>query len=127
MCGPGELFPHAAVYYKFSCFMQRLVGAGTASAYTLQGFKPVIPMEPPALISGTPTKLASDSSAVEYLGKNKVRDLQKLFEKPDGVPVHVKQGVPDKLLYQTTMAIKIGGTIYCLIALYKAAHPERQK
>ncbi|XP_054835853.1 cytochrome c oxidase subunit 7A-related protein, mitochondrial [Eublepharis macularius] len=116
------------MYYKFSGFTQRLVGAGASSAYTPQGFKPAVPMESPALIFGTPTKLASDSSStVEYMGKNKVPELQKLFQKPDGVPVHLKRGVPDKLLYRTTMALTIGGTIYCLIALYMAAHPKRQK
>ncbi|XP_060103462.1 cytochrome c oxidase subunit 7A-related protein, mitochondrial isoform X3 [Heteronotia binoei] len=71
------------MYYKFSSFTQRLVGAGASSAYIPQ--------------------------------------------KPDGLPVHLKRGVPDKLLYRTTMALTIGGTIYCLIALYMAAQPQRQK
>lgn len=46
-----------------------------------QGLKPLASTESPALIFGTPTKLASDSpAAVSYLGKNKVPDLQKLFQ-----------------------------------------------
>ncbi|XP_048352621.1 cytochrome c oxidase subunit 7A-related protein, mitochondrial [Sphaerodactylus townsendi] len=116
------------MYYKFSGFTQRLVGAGAASAYIPQGLKPVVPVESPALIFGSPTKLASDTpSAVEYFGKNRVPELQKFFQKPDGLPVHLKGGVPDRLLYRTTMVLTIGGAIYCLIALYMAAQPQRQK
>ncbi|XP_060103460.1 cytochrome c oxidase subunit 7A-related protein, mitochondrial isoform X2 [Heteronotia binoei] len=116
------------MYYKFSSFTQRLVGAGASSAYIPQGLKPVVAVESAPLVFATPTKLASDASpAVEYMGKNKVPELQKLFQKPDGLPVHLKRGVPDKLLYRTTMALTIGGTIYCLIALYMAAQPQRQK
>nr|XP_056708969.1 cytochrome c oxidase subunit 7A-related protein, mitochondrial [Euleptes europaea] len=116
------------MYYKFSSFTQRLVGASASSAYIPQGFKPAVSMESPTLVFGTPTKLAFDaSSPVEFFGKNKVPELQKLFQKPDGLPVHLKGGVPDKLLYRTTMALTIGGAIYCLIALYMAAQPQRHK
>ncbi|CAM5135451.1 unnamed protein product [Natator depressus] len=116
------------MYYKFSGFSQRLVGAVAAAAYAPQGLKPLASTESPALVFGTPTKLASDSpAAVSYLGKNKVPDLQKLFQKADGLPVHLKRGVPDQLLYRTTMALTIGGTIYCLIALYMASQPKSKK
>ncbi|XP_066479824.1 cytochrome c oxidase subunit 7A-related protein, mitochondrial [Tiliqua scincoides] len=116
------------MYYKFSGFTQRLAGASASAAYNPQGLKPLVSMESPALIFGTPTKIASEApAAVEYLGKNKVPELQKLFQKPDGLPVHLKRGLPDQLLYRTTMALTIGGAIYCLIALYMAAQPKRQK
>ncbi|XP_074845704.1 cytochrome c oxidase subunit 7A2-like, mitochondrial [Carettochelys insculpta] len=116
------------MYYKFNGFTQKLVGAAASAAYTPQGLKPLVSTESPALIFGTPTKLASDSpAAVSYLSKNKVPDLQKLFQKADGVPVHLKRGIPDQLLYRTTMALTIGGTIYCLIALYKASQPKSRK
>ncbi|XP_032625344.1 cytochrome c oxidase subunit 7A2-like, mitochondrial isoform X2 [Chelonoidis abingdonii] len=69
------------MYYKFSGFSQKLVGAVASAAYVPQGLKPLASTESPALIFGTPTKLASDSpAAVSYLGKNKVPDLQKLFQ-----------------------------------------------
>ncbi|RXN01263.1 hypothetical protein EOD39_7332 [Acipenser ruthenus] len=47
-------------------------------------------------------------------------------QRSDGVPVHLKRGVPDKLLYRTTMALTIGGTIYCLVALYMASQPRKR-
>ncbi|XP_003224085.1 cytochrome c oxidase subunit 7A-related protein, mitochondrial [Anolis carolinensis] len=115
------------MYYRFNGFTQRLVGAGASAAYTPQGLKPVLSVESPPLIFGTPTKVASEAPpTVEFFWKNKVPELQKLFQKPDGVPVHLKRGLPDQLLYRTTMALTIGGTIYCLIALYMAAQPKRQ-
>lgn len=43
----------------------------------------------------------------------------------DGVPVHLKRGYPDKLLYRTTMALTVGGALYCLVALYMAAQPRK--
>ncbi|XP_061481351.1 cytochrome c oxidase subunit 7A-related protein, mitochondrial isoform X2 [Rhineura floridana] len=92
-----------------------------------EGLKPVVSMESPTLMFATPTKIASEAPAtVEYFGKNRVPDLQKFFQKPDGLPVYLKRGLPDQLLYRTTMALTIGGTIYCLIALYMAANPKRQ-
>ncbi|NWI48341.1 COX7R oxidase, partial [Picathartes gymnocephalus] len=91
-----------------------------------QGLKPLVPTESPAPIFGT-SKLAPDIPAAEpFLGKNKVPDLQKVFQKSDGLPVHLKRGVPDRMLYRTTMALTIGGTIYCLVALYIASQPKTQ-
>ncbi|NXS29084.1 COX7R oxidase, partial [Pomatostomus ruficeps] len=91
-----------------------------------QGLKPLVPTESPAPIFGT-SKLASDLPATDsFLGINKVPDLQKIFQRSDGLPVHLKRGVPDKMLYRTTMALTIGGTIYCLVALYIASQPKNQ-
>lgn len=48
-----------------------------------------------------------------------------MFQKADGAPVHLKRGVMDKMLYRTTMSLTIGGTLYCLMALYIAAQPRK--
>lgn len=47
------------------------------------------------------------------------------LQKSDGIPVHLKRGLMDKMLYRTTMALTIGGTLYCLMALYIAAQPRK--
>lgn len=44
----------------------------------------------------------------------------------DEIPVHLKRGVPDRLLYRTTMALTVGGALYCLVALYIAAQPKNK-
>lgn len=58
------------------------------------------------------------------------RSLSKLslfsWQMSDGVPVHLKRGYPDRLLYRTTMALTVGGALYCLVALYFAAQPNRK-
>ncbi|NWY39532.1 COX7R oxidase, partial [Sylvia atricapilla] len=89
-----------------------------------QGLKPLVPTESPGpdAIFGTskPGLPATDT----FLGTNKVPDLQKVFQRSDGLPVHLKRGYPDRMLYRTTMALTIGGTFYCLVALYIASQPK---
>uniref|UniRef100_H3A2N9 Cytochrome c oxidase subunit 7A2 like n=1 Tax=Latimeria chalumnae TaxID=7897 RepID=H3A2N9_LATCH len=69
------------MYYKFSGFTQKLTGTSLATAYTPQGLRPVLPSEAPAMIFGTPTKAVSESSeAIQYLGANRVPDLQRHFQ-----------------------------------------------
>ncbi|XP_004627710.1 cytochrome c oxidase subunit 7A-related protein, mitochondrial [Octodon degus] len=114
------------MYYKFSGFTQKLAGAWASEAYNPQGLKPVVSTEAPPIIFATPTKLTSSYPTYDYAGKNKVPELQKFFQKPDGVPVHLKRGLPDRMLYRTTMALTLGGTIYCLVALYMAAQPRNR-
>ncbi|XP_040849087.1 cytochrome c oxidase subunit 7A-related protein, mitochondrial isoform X1 [Ochotona curzoniae] len=132
------------MYYKFSGFTQKLAGAWASDAYSPQGLKPVISTEAPPIIFATPTKLTSSSPAYDYAGKNKVPEMQKFFQliivkpfsyqpcpcsffkKSDGVPVHLKRGLPDQMLYRTTMVLTLGGTIYCLIALYMASQPKNK-
>ncbi|XP_069015910.1 cytochrome c oxidase subunit 7A-related protein, mitochondrial [Embiotoca jacksoni] len=115
------------MYYKFSGLTQKLTGSAPAAAYSPQGLKPGLPAESPTMIFATPTKLVSEGvGTVEYMGANRVPDLQKLFQTADGVPIHLKRGVPDRLLYRTTMALTIGGVVYCLVALYIAAQPNKK-
>ncbi|CAG5904531.1 cytochrome c oxidase subunit 7A2-like, mitochondrial [Menidia menidia] len=115
------------MYYKFSGFTQKLTGSAPAAALSPQGLKHGTPAESPTMIFATPTKVVSEAgSTVEYMGANRVPDLQKLFQTSDGVPIHLKRGVPDRLLYRTTMALTVGGVVYCLVALYIAAQPNRK-
>ncbi|KAM4838406.1 cytochrome c oxidase subunit 7A2-like, mitochondrial [Urocitellus parryii] len=114
------------MYYKFSGFTQKLIGAWASEAYSPQGLRPVVSTEAPPIIFATPTKLTSSPTGYDYAGKNKVPELQKFFQKSDGVPVHLKRGLPDQMLYRTTMALTVGGTIYCLIALYMASQPKNK-
>uniref|UniRef100_A0A4X1T6B9 Cytochrome c oxidase subunit 7A2 like n=1 Tax=Sus scrofa TaxID=9823 RepID=A0A4X1T6B9_PIG len=117
-------------------------------SFFLQGLRPLVSTEAPPIIFATPTKLSSSSTAYDYAGKNKVPELQKFsrsvirlhlrrrgssnssycccWKRTDGVPIHLKRGLPDQMLYRTTMALTVGGTIYCLIALYMASQPRNK-
>ncbi|XP_007533941.1 cytochrome c oxidase subunit 7A-related protein, mitochondrial [Erinaceus europaeus] len=114
------------MYYKFSGFTQKLVGAWASDAYNPQGLRPVVSREAPPIIFATPPKFPSATPAYDYAGKNHVPELQRFFQKPDGLPVHLKRGLPDQMLYRTTMALTLGGTLYCLVALYMAAQPRNK-
>ncbi|XP_030296910.1 cytochrome c oxidase subunit 7A-related protein, mitochondrial-like [Sparus aurata] len=111
------------MYYKLNGVTQRLTGA-PAAAYNPQGLRPAVPPASPPLIFASPTKLVSEAgSQAEYLGTNRVPDLQKAFQRSDGIPVHLKRGRMDRLLYRSTMGLTVGGVLYCLVALYIAAQP----
>lgn len=46
-----------------------------------QGLRPGAPAESPAMVFATPTKVVSEAgAAVEYMGANRVPDLQRLFQ-----------------------------------------------
>uniref|UniRef100_A0A6I8NP17 Cytochrome c oxidase subunit 7A2, mitochondrial n=1 Tax=Ornithorhynchus anatinus TaxID=9258 RepID=A0A6I8NP17_ORNAN len=51
--------------------------------------------------------------------------LRNLLE-DNGIPVHLKGGVADALLYRATMVLTVGGTIYALYLLGVASMPKKQ-
>ncbi|XP_036405578.1 cytochrome c oxidase subunit 7A2, mitochondrial-like [Megalops cyprinoides] len=59
--------------------------------------------------------------------ENKVPEKQKLFQEDNGMPVHLKGGVSDALLYRLTMALTVLGTGYVLYELYSAAVPKKKE
>lgn len=58
--------------------------------------------------------------------RNKVPEQQKLFQEDNGLPVHIKGGTVDVLLYRFTMTITIGGTAYSLYSLLAACTPQNK-
>uniref|UniRef100_A0A4W5RET5 Cytochrome c oxidase subunit 7A1, mitochondrial n=1 Tax=Hucho hucho TaxID=62062 RepID=A0A4W5RET5_9TELE len=56
--------------------------------------------------------------------KNKVPDHQKLFQADNGLPVHIKGGTTDVLLYRLTMTITLAGTGYSLFWILCACQPQ---
>uniref|UniRef100_UPI00358F925E cytochrome c oxidase subunit 7A2, mitochondrial-like n=1 Tax=Myxine glutinosa TaxID=7769 RepID=UPI00358F925E len=51
--------------------------------------------------------------------RNKVPELQKLFQKDNDVPVHLKGGPKDVLLYGTTMSVSVLGVGCVFYAIYQ--------
>ncbi|XP_043334721.1 cytochrome c oxidase subunit 7A2, mitochondrial-like [Cervus canadensis] len=58
--------------------------------------------------------------------ENKVPEKQKLFQEDDGIPVHLKGGMADALLYRATMILTVGGTAYAMYELAVASFPKKQ-
>ncbi|XP_042295592.1 cytochrome c oxidase subunit 7A2, mitochondrial [Sceloporus undulatus] len=59
--------------------------------------------------------------------KNKVPEYQKLFQEDNGLPVHLKGGTTDVLLYRFTMTLSLFGVAYSLFELFKATQPRKNK
>ncbi|XP_030007909.1 cytochrome c oxidase subunit 7A1, mitochondrial [Sphaeramia orbicularis] len=57
---------------------------------------------------------------------NRVPEAQKLFQADNGLPVHIKGGTGDVLLYRFTMTITLGGTCYSLYWLLLASMPQKK-
>ncbi|KAI4886496.1 hypothetical protein NFI96_024861 [Prochilodus magdalenae] len=56
--------------------------------------------------------------------KNKVPENQKIFQEDNGLPVHIKGGTTDVLLYRFTMTLTIAGTGFSLYWLLMASMPR---
>ncbi|XP_051900269.1 cytochrome c oxidase subunit 7A2, mitochondrial [Pristis pectinata] len=64
------------------------------------------------------------STSVRNQLKNKVLENQKIFQADNNLPVHLKGGTVDVVLYRITMAITVGGTMFSLYHLFHAALPK---
>ncbi|NXH37748.1 CX7A2 oxidase, partial [Dicaeum eximium] len=56
---------------------------------------------------------------------NRVSENQKLFQEDNGVPVHLKAGTRDTLLYTTTAALTVFGTMYTVYYLLDSSMPKK--
>ncbi|XP_056421870.1 cytochrome c oxidase subunit 7A2, mitochondrial [Hyla sarda] len=65
------------------------------------------------------------SSSTRRPRQNKVAEKQKLFQEDNGIPVHLKAGTGDLLLYRLTMGLTVFGTAYALFEIVKAALPKK--
>uniref|UniRef100_A0A2K6LJK9 Cytochrome c oxidase subunit 7A2, mitochondrial n=4 Tax=Colobinae TaxID=9569 RepID=A0A2K6LJK9_RHIBE len=52
--------------------------------------------------------------------------LRNLLE-DDEIPLYLKGGIADVLLYRATMVLTIGGTAYAMYQLAVAAFPKKQE
>uniref|UniRef100_A0A3Q1F2P4 Cytochrome c oxidase subunit 7A-related protein, mitochondrial-like n=1 Tax=Acanthochromis polyacanthus TaxID=80966 RepID=A0A3Q1F2P4_9TELE len=92
-----------------------------------QGLHPGVPPVRSPAIFVTPTKLGSEvGSQMEYRAATRVLSKRRLFQVSDSVPVHLKKERIDMLLYRTTLGLRVGGVVSCLVALYVAAQPSNK-
>lgn len=57
---------------------------------------------------------------------NKIPQKQKLFQEDNGMPIHLKGGSGDALLYRGTMVLTVMGAGYVVYELVKAAYPQKK-
>ncbi|XP_008292861.1 cytochrome c oxidase subunit 7A2, mitochondrial-like [Stegastes partitus] len=58
--------------------------------------------------------------------ENKVPQNQKHFQDDNGLPVHLKGGTSDAVLYATTMMLTAVGVGYVVYELVQAAYPQKK-
>ncbi|XP_005518204.1 cytochrome c oxidase subunit 7A2, mitochondrial [Parus major] len=56
---------------------------------------------------------------------NRVSENQKLFQEDNGLPVHLKGGAKDSLLYRATAGLTMFGTMYALYYLLVSSMPKK--
>ncbi|XP_032820135.1 cytochrome c oxidase subunit 7A1, mitochondrial-like [Petromyzon marinus] len=66
----------------------------------------------------------SSSSRLQL--KNRVPEFQKVFQEDNGLPVHLKGGVRDAVLYRVTMTLTVLGTGIMAYQLFQAAMPQNK-
>ncbi|XP_073348344.1 cytochrome c oxidase subunit 7A2b [Pagrus major] len=67
------------------------------------------------------------TSSVRRQVDNKVPQKQKHFQEDNGMPVHLKGGSGDAILYRSTMALTVLGAGYVVYELVKAAFPQKKE
>ncbi|XP_004636815.1 cytochrome c oxidase subunit 7A1, mitochondrial [Octodon degus] len=70
--------------------------------------------------------IRSFSSSARHRFQNRVAEKQKLFQENNDLPVHLKGGTADQLLYRLTMVLTLGGTAYSLYCLGWASFPHKK-
>ncbi|KAJ8256582.1 hypothetical protein COCON_G00187340 [Conger conger] len=58
--------------------------------------------------------------------RNTVPEQQRIFQADNGLPVHIKGGTVDVILYRITMTITLAGTAYSLYCLLTACYPKKK-
>ncbi|XP_037603414.1 cytochrome c oxidase subunit 7A2, mitochondrial [Sebastes umbrosus] len=56
---------------------------------------------------------------------NSVKEKQKLFQEDNGMPIHLKGGSKDAVLYRATMALTVFGAGCVVYELFSAAMPKK--
>ncbi|XP_033967132.1 cytochrome c oxidase subunit 7A2a isoform X2 [Pseudochaenichthys georgianus] len=65
------------------------------------------------------------TSSARRQANNGVKEKQKLFQEDNGLPIHLKGGVKDALIYRFTMALTVFGSGYVVYELFTAAMPKK--
>lgn len=113
----------ASSTYKLSDFTQQWVVAWASGACPLQGLEPGVSTKASPTIFAT--KLTSSSPKNHDAGKSKVLSCRSSF-RSDGMPIYLRLGLPDQMLYQTTMALTLGVTHLLPDCLYTASQPKNK-
>ncbi|XP_077493508.1 cytochrome c oxidase subunit 7A1, mitochondrial-like [Amblyomma americanum] len=73
-----------------------------------------------------PQLQAKAAPARKYKTLAQIKELQKQFTVDDGVPVYLKGGKIDSILYQTTLAVSALAVATCFYTLYGLIYKHKK-
>ncbi|XP_070589171.1 cytochrome c oxidase subunit 7A2, mitochondrial [Erythrolamprus reginae] len=56
---------------------------------------------------------------------NRIAEKQKHFQEDNGLPVHLKNGMPDSLMYRITMTLSVVGIGYMFYNIYEIGRSKK--
>jgi len=119
--------------YKFSQIVGKLVGSSSSLGHGLKAAKD---SGSKIIFSSSQVKIAKVNNADFMKGGKGGSDLygpinkgfvqrQKQFQVDDGVPIHLKGGQRDRILYYTTLLLCAVGLEECIRYYYEASFPKK--
>lgn len=82
------------------------------------------PSRQPGHLQVSRALIRSFSSTARNRFQNRVPEKQKLFQEDNDIPLYLKGGFVDNILYRVTMALGLGGSVYSLYCLGWASFPR---
>ncbi|XP_059621881.1 cytochrome c oxidase subunit 7A, mitochondrial [Phlebotomus argentipes] len=59
-------------------------------------------------------------------GYQRLKEVQAKFQKPDGLPVHLKMGARDQIMYRITMGLSLVGLGFIGKLFYELSYPKEE-
>jgi len=118
------------MYFRLNNFTGRLIGSTHMQPYFPIGVNPLDKSDSPKIVYHdaslkpvqTSPRHSSTSASNMYAALKK---KQALFQRIDDLPVHIKGGPVDKVLFGVTMALCVIGIGYSLQTLYVMSFPKK--
>ncbi|KAK7067605.1 hypothetical protein SK128_026814 [Halocaridina rubra] len=80
-----------------------------------------------ALVRTLTTTAARNANTEVHPGYQKIRAKMQYYQIDNGVPIHLKGGPFDRMLYLTTIALNGVGLFMCLHFFYTNAFPKKKE
>ncbi|XP_078001045.1 cytochrome c oxidase subunit 7A2-like, mitochondrial [Glandiceps talaboti] len=116
--------------YKYNSFGGKLSKTSTNVAYHPEGLKGKVEERPPIRWAQKPVPYSPTTNPMGGDGmlgvRNQVYNKQRVFQR-SSLPVHLKGGRFDKILYVATLAGCVFGTGWTFYELFKASMPRKNE
>ncbi|XP_070577185.1 cytochrome c oxidase subunit 7A2, mitochondrial-like [Ptychodera flava] len=116
--------------YKYNSLTGRLSQTNPQLAYKPEGLKPEVKEKPPVVWAQEPKPKPTLSTlgGDGLMGvRNQVYAKQRFFQRPGNIPIHLRGGRWDAVLYSLTLTACAVGTVWTFYEIYKASMPKKNE